>query len=132
MKKHRKFQKPPESDVDRVHRLFTGIVRKHALGDTRGFARALAFRLHTMRMTPSVLLTPEGHDAVEAIAMALEDWRQLADNRSQQLPKVWLAALVAIGAWTDMQAALRDLQSRDVRRHWPTTPTRFTNGIKIR
>jgi len=118
-----RYIKPKESDTDRAHRLLGEIVRDHGQGDRYRFTQALIVRLHAMRLSPAVLLTSEGVDAVIAVATALDDWRELEPTRARTLPKVWLNALHAV-AGRPTAASFHPRTS--------FTTSRFTNNIKIR
>lgn len=93
-----KSREVKESDATRAHRLFAKILLENELADYRrfDFARALAVQLHTMKLSPSTLLTPEGFDCVEAVAKVLnvQAWR----DSKIVLPKAWLTALEFVGA----------------------------------
>jgi hypothetical protein len=120
------YVKPAESDADRIHRQLDEIVRTYRHGAYHyQFARALIMRLHAMRLSPATLLTSEGVDAVTAIAMALEDWDELARSTAQQPSRAWLDVLRHVGG----KAPYDWRNTRDLRE---STSSHFTNGIRIK
>lgn len=113
-----------EPDDNRAHRLFCDIVVKNArlsFDQRDRFARALAIQLHHMRLSPSTLLTPEGFDAVSAVAEAVDE--NTHRHSKIVLSKAWLNALTAVGARLDGFSSTSDLGP---------SSSFFTNRIRIR
>lgn len=119
--KPREAKEPADN---RAHRLFGDIVVKNArlsFNQRHKFARALAIQLHHMRLSPSTLLTPEGFDAVSAVAEAIDE--NTHRHSKTVLSKAWLNALAAVGARNPPDSSVPDREP---------SSSFFTNRIRIR
>ena len=86
-------------DIENAVAKLNAIVTEHCNGERYRFTRALFMRLRMMKFSITTLSTAEGVDAATAIAMAVaaENWMELAQTTSHTLPKTWQDILKRIG-----------------------------------